>query len=161
MVCGIDGGLNGGIVFLEAGKLRFKSPMPVIKVDGKSKYDLDKIKSLLIQHQPNMTYLESAQAMPGQGTVSMFRIGLNYGIMQGLLTGLGLQYILVNPRKWQNWVFATFNLDKKDTKDCGFQVCKKLFPDESWLKTSRCKTFHDGMTDAACIAYYGSFSAKG
>jgi len=45
--------------------------------------------------------IEKQQAFPGQGSTSTFRTGEGFGIWQGLLAGLQLEFVVVPPRTWQ------------------------------------------------------------
>lgn len=153
-ICGIDGGLSGGIVLLDNGKITCKLVMPTLKLqNGKRTYDTVEIMNFFHMYEPHHVYLESAQSMPKQGLVSTFRIGYHYGLMIGIMEGLKIKYSIVNPRVWQKAIFG--DMIKSDTKNMSFIKCKEFWPEESWLATSRCKKPSDGLTDAACIGIYG------
>ena len=158
-ICGIDNGLKGAIVLIEDGKLIEKSVMPLKESEnGKKSYDPAKLVTLISSMKPDFTFIERATAMPKQGCVSMFNFGKVYGMTIGILEAMRLTYYIVQPKTWQKAIFEGLKIT--DTKDCGYQVCQKEFPNESWLATPRCKKFHNGLTDAACIALYG-YKIKG
>lgn len=48
-----------------------------------------------------LVWLEKVHAMPGQGVVSMFSFGENFGMIQGVLATLKLPFELINPVEWQ------------------------------------------------------------
>jgi len=48
------------------------------------------------QHAP--VVLEEAQAMPGQGTRSMFTMGVGFGVWLGMVGTLGLAHTRASPR---------------------------------------------------------------
>lgn len=153
MILGIDGGLDGGLVMLnDAGQVVDARIMPTINVrDGKREYD----EQALCKHLKCATsaFLETAQAMPGQGVSSMFSIGKGYGLMRGILAALQVPYTLVHPKTWQKVMFA--DLPKQDTKALSVIVAGRLWPGQDWRPSERCRKAHNGMTDAALIAMYG------
>ena len=93
--------------------------------------------------------LEKVNAMPGQGVVSMFNFGQNYGFIQGVLKAYGIPYELVTPQKWKKEFSCTSD------KNTSIEVCKRLFPDVNLKATERCRKDHDGMAEALLIAEYG------
>lgn len=93
--------------------------------------------------------VEQVGAMPGQGVVSMFSFGKNAGFIEGVLSGLGIPYQLVLPKKWK----AEFTLNGKD-KAASVAVCKRLFPGVDLRATEKCKKDSDGMAEALLMAEY-------
>lgn len=110
---GIDPGLHGAVGFLypngsAAGQF---APTRKVKQGRKERltYDICAMRDLL--RQPFDEYrdmfddvhvcVEQAQAMPKQGVVSMFSIGVGYGLWQGLLVGSQLAYTTVRPAIWK------------------------------------------------------------
>lgn len=151
-IAGVDNGLDGGITIIKDGTLFSSMPMPTINtVKSKREYDLTKIKNFIagVDH----VFVEQAQAMPGQGVSSMFTIGKNYGLMMGILSGLGYPFTVIAPQTWQKQLFSGF--PKASTKSVSVMVCQRLWPNADWRASERCKVAHDGMTDSACIAEYG------
>ncbi len=59
----------------------------------------------------------------------------------------------VQVKEWQDAVLGK-RLAKGMTKVAALAAANKLWPTEQWLATSRSKTPHDGIIDAALIAYY-------
>lgn len=162
---GIDPGLNGGIARIDyTWTIRDEDPtisvvpMPTKEVDGKRKYVIDEIIRELSCGSMGFVVLEKQQAMPGQGTVSMFRTGEGFGILQGILGAKHyedeseqLDYVIVPPQKWQKDVCPG---ESGKTKERSIKMAGKLFPKISLLATPRSKKPHDGMADALCIAEY-------
>lgn len=165
-ILGIDNGLDGGLVCVDAeGHLLHKQIMPAfgVKKKGKNKkgesvtknkreYDMSALLQIFDLIKPDHVVIERAQAMPGQGVTSMFSIGLGFGLMKGIVAGLRLPVTIVAPQAWQKWFFIKGD---KDTKGQSYLACTRLWPGVDWKATERCSTAHDGMTDAALIAEYG------
>lgn len=139
-IMGIDPGKSGGIAVL-SDEWQLVMPMPETEADIKEviKQELDSAKE---KEQFLRCYLEAVHAMPGQGVVSMFKFGMNYGIIRGILSALGISFETVSPAKWQRALGCLSKGDKNVTK----RKAQELFP---LLKITH-KT-----ADALLIAEYG------
>ena len=92
--------------------------------------------------------LEKVGAMPGQGVVSMFNFGQNFGFIQGLLQANKIPYQLIPPQTWKK----EFSLSSD--KQSSIDVCKRLFPDISLMATPRSRKENDGMAEALLLAEF-------
>jgi len=151
VICGIDGGLSGGISLLAPGFQPETFPLPITKFNNKKTYDLLRLREYLVTSKPDVVILESAQAYPNQGSVSTFRTGECYGQITGLVIGLGIELLYIHPKKWQ----AAMLPKNEDTKLASIKTAKLLFPDTSLRRTPRCTTDCDGLSDSLLIAEYG------
>ena len=151
---GIDNGVNGGIVVLDKDQnVISKHVMPVL---GKStkEYDINTIRHLLNRYNANsFAVLEKAQAQFRDGKKQAFKTGFGYGVMQALLIAENIPHQIIAPKIWQKKVFEGLPAD--DTKTASIMFCKRKWPNEDWTPTERSQKCHDGLTDAACMAYYG------
>lgn len=93
--------------------------------------------------------LEHVGAMPGQGSVSMFNFGQNFGWLQGLLDATDTPYELVRPQKWKKDFSCTSD------KNTSIQVAQRMFPKTDLRRTPKCKGPHDGICEALLMAEYG------
>lgn len=165
--CGIDVGKNGGLVLLDSDmKIVKKTKTPMIGTE----YDIKNIKKFLQNKDIFHVGIENVHAIQGPtGNSSNFSFGFGKGMLVGLVEGLEIPYTLVHPKTWQKvaWEGVTKQIKlgkvnkrtkkrskKVDTKKTSLIASKRLFPDESFLATSRSRTPHDGIVDAALIAYY-------
>lgn len=159
---GIDNGMNGGLAFWDdsTGALSVM-PMPVVKVPSKkgfkSEYNISTIIEIL-KLSPNikMAVLEKAQPYPGQGAVSNFTIGRSVGIMEGILSTMGIPYMLVHPKSWQKRMFEGVAHQKGQLKQTSILVAQRLFPTSRFIAGEKHVKLHDGMSDAALMAVYAS-----
>lgn len=154
---GIDPGLSGGIVCLDAkGNIRKMDVMPVIKVGTKNKVDAKGvtmwIKACFTEEEVRMVAIEEQRPMHKQGVTSTFSTGRSYGILEGIASALELPFQLVRAVDWQREMFR--GLPKGKTKDLSKRVAQQLYPKETFLKSKRCTKVHDGLTDAVLIAEY-------
>lgn len=91
--------------------------------------------------------LEHVGAMPGQGVVSMFSFGDNFGYIRGVLSALAIRYELVRPQRWKK----AFGVSDKNSS---IEVCKRLFPCVCLRRTERCRKDDDNMAEALLMAEY-------
>ena len=153
IIIGIDPGVGGGIAIInEEHQVITKIVMPVI---GKSKkaYDINEIAKFLEQYKNNsIAIIEKQQPQFRDGKKQSFKTGYGYGVLQATLTTLQIPFTIVAPKTWQKKVFE--GIPNEDTKTSSIMFCKRKWPKENWLATERSKKCHDGLTDAACIAYH-------
>lgn len=139
---GIDPGKNGGIAVI-------KDNNDIIHLYSYDEHRLIVILGIYSSIKNVRCVLEKVNAMPGQGVVSMFNFGQNYGFIQGVLKAYGIPYELVTPQKWKKEFSCTSD------KNTSIEVCKRLFPGVNLKATERCRKEHDGMAEALLIAEYG------
>lgn len=101
------------------------------------------------EHYKVFCILEHVGAMPGQGSVSMFNFGANFGFIRGLLSANQIPYELVRPQKWKKAFSCTSD------KNTSIEVAKRLFPNIDLRRTPKCKGPHDGICEALLMAEYG------
>lgn len=89
-------------------------------------------------------YIEKAQAMPGQGVTSMFKYGMHYGHLTGMLALLRIPYVEVSPQTWKRVMGLT--AEKADSR----AMAQKLFPEASLSR----KKDH-GRAEALLLAEFG------
>lgn len=90
--------------------------------------------------------IEKAQAMPKQGTVSMFNYGVNYGRWLQSLDDVGIPYQEIPPANWKK-EFSLIHQDKQRS----IEVAKNLFPS---LSDKLTKKKDHGRAEALLIAEY-------
>lgn len=152
----MDVGKNGGLCKydIETDQIVDLLVMPTI---GKE-YDIQGIVDFLKEKKDeNIVHviIENVHAIQGRaGASSNFSFGLGKGILMGLVHGLGYRYTLVTPVTWQKvaWEGVT---KQKNTKDTSLIAARRLFPEQVFIPTPRSRTPHDGLIDAALMAYYG------
>ena len=137
---GIDPGKKGAMAIFDTDNDRIR----IYPFDAETY----RLRLMLIEGQPSMCCLEHVSAMPGQGVVSMFTFGENFGLIQGLLTAFGIPYELVRPQKWKKEFSIT--ADKNQAID----VCKRLFPNAILKRSERCKVDDSNFAEALLMAEY-------
>jgi crossover junction endodeoxyribonuclease RuvC len=121
---GIDPGKKGSVSIVEDGHLTV-IPVPII---GDS-YDFRGMYELLCDHKDDsFCVIERAQAMPGQGTVSMFTFGLGFGLWLMALTATSIPYQIIHSRVWTKEILKGA---MGEGKERSFNVARALYPEWS------------------------------
>ena len=144
---GIDPGMNGGIAFIK----------PEMEADyikaircPKTAYEMARI--LEVGMATNGTspkdvilFVEHVWSFPGDGRVSAFRFGYNYGLWKGIAASCELEVYNVAPRRWQGSLDIPNDLHGRDRKRWLKEHAESLYPN---IKV----TFN--VSDAILIANY-------
>jgi crossover junction endodeoxyribonuclease RuvC len=149
-IIGIDPGKKGAIVAMVDGEINLHQ-MPE---------DAGSIVEILTKYmKPSChVFLEKSQAMPGQGTVSMFNYGTGFGTLLGILAALKIPHTLVHPKTWCKVMHSGTTLD--DAKARSLEAARRLFPHVQLVRP-RCTKPDEGYIDALLIAEYGKRCLKG
>ena len=172
IIVGIDPGQQGSIAFIDMKKkkewIEDMSLLPENVINANYLYNL--ISNQKDVCQRIYVFLEKAQAMPGQGSVSMFNYGTGYGKILAVLEILGLSFEEVRPNKWKT-EFGLSGLKKtnkkekmtkeektaakKQRKEMAVKTAMQMFPRlKNEFYTSKGKML-DGRAEALLIAAYG------
>lgn len=178
---GADPGKLGGIVAIyEDGSIK-KFPTPLVKKE----INIHKFQELLMELAGEMdsagnwvndvlVLIEDVHSLHLSGAKSNFQFGRALGILEAVVTCLGLPFVKIQPKTWQAVAFKGVpvqykpggkkKLNKKtgkeettqavDNKAMAAIAVSRLFPGVSFLASERCSTPHDGMVDAALMAYF-------
>jgi crossover junction endodeoxyribonuclease RuvC len=144
---GIDPGCSGAVVLLDDGQLVEWMLMPVLKVGKNTRVNGAALAAFLRPYPDAHAYLEHVGAMPGQGVASMFTFGHAVGVVEGVLSGLGMAYTLVSPPSWKKRA-GLIGTDKDAVRSRAIQ----LWP--TWRELDA-KARGQAFADAALIAMYG------
>jgi len=151
---GIDPGITGAIAVVgdQDQSCLFTHDMPTVP-DGKKKQRVNAagivhLIDIYVQYQPDV-YIEDVHAMPGQGVSAMFNFGRSCGILEGVMSAMGLRVHFVTPQAWKR-EFKLIGLPK----DASRTVAQRLYPS---LDFSTKKSI--GIADALLIAHYGMIHA--
>lgn len=160
IIMGIDNGVHGAIAWAEIDAVthyrqgNFVADMPTETIIKNKKecltYNVQRVADSIRAINPDMVYIENAQAMPLQGVVSMFSTGLGFGIVRGIVSALQIPHKIVSVREWQNF-FGLFGAGK-NTKRFAYNKARIYFPKVE-LSTKRGRIF-DGRCDALLIMRY-------
>lgn len=156
MHIGIDPGLTGAVAVLSpAGILEGLHDVPVLSLKvqrgTRAVYDVPGMVALLRPYGAAQAHvcIEEAQAMPGQGTRSMFTIGHGYGLWLGILAALQIPYTPVRPAIWKRSM--VLGKDKEASRLRAMQ----LYPGADLRRKK-----HHGRAEALLLAVYGVRHAR-
>lgn len=166
-ICGIDPGMNGGIVLLAieddliwiVNKFIFnKKPSGELDIDS-----LCSIINELNERFSPLFVLEETHAIFGAGKGSMFKMGRVLGTIEASLACNNCRYQLIKPKSWQSKVWLPEDIvykngKVKDTKATSLKSFKRLsivdlFYGDNEKNVGRRSKLHDGLVDAFLIAY--------
>lgn len=165
-----DPGKSGYFCKLDPATMKLEFfPYPMLAV-GKNKKDYDPdalyAQMLEISKDVRLFVLEDVHAIQGNvGGSSNFSFGFGKGLLIMAAVAAQIPRTYVAPKAWQKvaWLGVT-KVQKTsasgkilaDPKATSLIAAKRLFPGETFLASKLSKKPHDGMVDAALIAYYGS-----
>jgi len=149
-IIGIDPGKKGAIVAMVNGEIHLHQ-MPE---------DAGTIVAILSKYAlpDGHVFLEKSQAMPGQGTVSMFNYGTSFGTLLGILAALKIPHTLVHPKTWCKVMHS--GTASAEAKVRSLEAARRLFPSVQFVRP-RCTKPDEGYIDAILIAEYGKRCLKG
>ena len=149
---GIDPGRDGALAIQwPRYPLRpFGEECVTVKPYDKDEYvrALEPVATEMLQGAKVVCVVEHVGAMPGQGSVSMFHFGENFGWIQGVLDTMRVPYELVRPQKWKKEFSCTSD------KNTSIAVARRLFPLVDLRRTPKCKGPHDGVCEALLMSEY-------
>lgn len=157
-VVGIDPGKKGGIAILKDGEVSGLE-MPLTE----DSIDINKLILLFTEWKDliDYIYIEKQQAMSGQGVTSTFTTAYNFGLIVGILYGLGIKVEIVSPKQWQKVYLKEVVMEElkhiptskmKESKKRSISACRRLFPD--LIIQSKRGRWLDGIADAVLIALH-------
>lgn len=145
LVAGIDPGRDGGICILdERAKIVALRLLSSVSV-----------KSFLFEHKVKIVWIEKAQPMGKENSTAMFNYGREYGYILGTLAGTGIDVNFVPPSVWTKQIHSKSAVAIQHAKSASEYAAKAIWPGETFLATEKSRKAHDGLYEAALIAYYG------
>lgn len=115
LFAGIDPGKTGALAFID-GQGEFVGV-----------YDFGEALEPLRNERERLVcvYLEEVHSMPGQGVVSTFSFGENFGWWKGVLAGMSVPFKTIRPQEWQKGLVPKRG---KSTDKPGLAVARQLYP---------------------------------
>jgi hypothetical protein len=145
IIVGIDPGVTGALARMYHGKLGGVEDMPV----EAGRTNGAEIARFLRWWEPDVVYLEWTQPMPKNGSIASYSLGLNSGIVIGVVQALGIPLERVRPAAWK----LAMGLRGKP-KSASRGMATELWP--NFADQFR-RVKDDGRAEAALIARYGAY----
>lgn len=158
LILGIDPGKKGAFSCFdtEVREIVLESPIPIL---SNGDYDITEILKFAYIKKWDHVFMEDVHSIFGSSAKSNFQFGRGVGILEAVITSTSRPFTLVKPKEWQKTAWQGIKL-VKNPKANSLAAAKRLFPNNSFLATQRSKVPHEGLIDAALIAYYGSTKIK-
>jgi crossover junction endodeoxyribonuclease RuvC len=146
-IIGIDPGITGAIAILRDEALEVLDIPTVRRNEKTNQVDPRGLaavfRAVLSAHGPVHTIIEQVHSMPGQGVSSMFSMGMTCGIIEGVVSAMGIPYELVTPQIWKR------SLGVGKEKDLARAMASRLYP-QADLSLKK----HHNRAEAILIARY-------
>ena len=151
LIIGIDPGVAGAIALVRGTGIVMHD-MPTVEVRGKRLVDVHGLARIISGLGASgltgsHAVLEHVQGVQQSGATSAFSFGRSFGVVEGVLAGLGVPMTLVRPQAW------TRDLAVSRDKGEHRRAAMRLWPAHAEL-FSRVKD--DGRADAALLCYWWS-----
>lgn len=151
-VLGIDAGAGGALALLDTDRNTLDvRDMPVVLVNRKAQVNENFLAEEIRMMSPDKAVLERVHAMPKQGVSSTFSFGLSYGVVRGVLAGLEVPFVLIEPREWKR----VFRLGAD--KGLARQMASRMRPQDAAM-FARVKDH--GRAEATLLALFGAGQAS-
>jgi crossover junction endodeoxyribonuclease RuvC len=145
---GLDPGIRGGLAVVDSERgLLAAIDIPTIGVGASERVDVLAVAEWIRAQQPDLAFVERAQAMPKQGASSGFKYGRATGSLEAAIILALVSFEVVEPPAWKK----AFRLRGKE-KEAARQRALELFPAAHALLAR--KRDH-GRAEAALIALFG------
>lgn len=157
MICGIDPGASGAIAWLsDDGHLICVEDLPTLQIKVGKTMRTRMVPALLTgmlrDMPPVHVFLEEVQPMGTNGSISSFGLGKSAGIIEGVVTALGIGLTLVRPKAWQK------HFAQRGDGGASRGTAARLWPGCA-DRFARVKD--DGRAEAALIGAYGAARTHG
>lgn len=113
---GIDpGGSSGGLAMITYDE---KTKSKTLRAIDFKKHTISDVMSFLANIDVKKTFavIEKVHSMPGNGVASQFKFGENFGMLQGVLHGLGIPFVLTPPQTWMKHYSMKRNKSESKTE---------------------------------------------
>lgn len=149
-IFGIGPGLSGAVAILDDGQL-----VDIVDIEAsESRINCAHLAALIHKHQPEFAICELVSSRPGQGVTSTFTFGHALGSITGVLSALGVPYLLIRPQVWQgHFSIQSSSKDKAAHKQEIADLAHCLYPAASLYGPRG--GLRDGRSDALLLARYG------
>ena len=155
---GIDNGLDGGVVIVREFEIVEAAPMPVTKLGKGRVVNCGDLLKILIGVDGDLTVLVESPSKHSAGVLALCSTWQSYGRIMATLELGSFRHQSVDSKKWQKAFWTRPKMaqgTKFDTKAAALLAARRIWPDQDWKASDRCKVPHSGIVDAALIAEFG------
>ena len=157
VIIGVDNGISGALAAISAhnGALIASTEMPIQKARKGNEIDVRELKRWLVNSAAGLENILCAILEEPGGSKSAkaaMSMAGSFHAIRATLEICGIRWHRITPQKWQKEMLP--GCKAGDTKPRALELAKRLWPDETFLASPRCKKPHDGIVDAALLAEY-------
>ncbi len=149
---GIDNGISGAVYVLPEDTTNHSRSWgfvtPTKGMSNRPFIDVIAIRDKLLGVHNPFLIIEGGQKNPDFGAKGNYSQGQSHGRLMALAELMNWPFVHVNPKMWQQPIFALV----QDRKDC---ESTKDFSKQFYFEQTGLRSKCDGLTDAFCLAYYG------
>jgi hypothetical protein len=153
---GIDNGVSGAAVAIDdSGKIIDYLVMPIQKARRRNEVDVRAFVKWLSSISANwIADIKVIIEEPGGSKSASAAVSMegSFQALRGALESRRASWERITPRSWQKIMIP--GCKTGETKPRALECAKRLWPDQDWKATPRCKVPHAGLVDAALIAEY-------
>jgi hypothetical protein len=172
LVVGLDPGLEGGVAVLGFGHGRvqevittFVMPVKAHFTDKGKEVDVGVLRNkllccLLPDERVSLVAIERVGHTPiaankarRQNPKAMFTFGDGFGLMRGVIIGLGWPRVYPLPQQWQKALFTGLRKESNPKKRA-LSFVNRRYPAIQLMKSDRASKPHPGIVDALCLMEY-------
>jgi len=155
---GIDNGISGGLAAISDhhGLIIDMLPMPVTKHRSRNEINIRMVHLWLSEVTGgNLSNADYIIEEPNNSRTpsTAYSVASSFHSMRGFFETKLLRFSRITPQSWQKKMLG--KVPAGETKAYALAKANELWPGELFRASSRCKTPHDGLVDAALIAAYG------
>lgn len=157
---GVDPGLSGALALVhKTTQALITYPMPTQALKGKTVLDPTTLASWIDVHSHLIShaYVEQVTSRPRQA--GQLLMGVNAGILHGVLYANCIRFTVVSPTSWKAWYGLKRDESEtyRDSKNHSRALATEMFPHHAHA-FKRVKD--DGVAEASLIALYGLNQGK-
>ena len=157
VIIGIDNGISGALVAISAhnGALIASTEMPIQNARKGNEIDVRELRRWLVNSAAGLENILCAILEEPGGSKSAkaaMSMAGSFHAIRATLEMCNLRWHRITPQKWQKEMIP--GCKSGDTKPRALELAKRLWPEETFLASQRCKKPHDGIVDAALLAEY-------
>jgi hypothetical protein len=144
IICGIDPGVTGAFAFFDHGALSSVHDLPAFdgRIDGLAL-------SVDLNTNVDAVYLENTHPMPRNGSIASYKLGLNTGIIIGVVQSLSIPLYRISVASWRN-----FNGLRSKDKSASRGLARELYPH---MANELRLASHHNRAEAILIGRYGVY----
>jgi len=157
VIIGIDNGISGALVAISSahGSIIGMTTMPSVKHKSRNEVNVRAVHLWLSEVTGgNLSNADYVIEEPNNSRTpsTAYSVASSFHSLRGFFETKMLRYSRITPQSWQKYMLG--KVPKGETKAYALAKANEIWPDERWLATPRCKTPHEGLVDAALIAFY-------